>query len=122
MSEGLGLRPFPVVLAAPSGTGKTTIAHRLVAEFSHFVFSVSATTRTPRPEERPGRDYDFLPRAEFESQVDRGELVEWAEVHGISTAHHARRWRLRQTPVSTLFLTSMCRGRGRSEPGFLTLC
>ncbi len=82
MSEGLGLRPFPVVLAAPSGTGKTTIAHRLVAEFSHFVFSVSATTRTPRPEERPGRDYDFLPRAEFESQVDRGELVEWAEVHG----------------------------------------
>jgi guanylate kinase len=79
VSEG---RARPLVLAAPSGTGKTTIARRLVEDEGDFVFSVSATTRAPRPGERDGVDYDFLDRAAFEALVDRGELVEWAEVHG----------------------------------------
>ena len=72
----------PVVLAAPSGTGKTTIAHRLVEGTGEFVFSVSATTRPPRKGERNGMDYEFLGRAEFEGMVARDELSEWAEVHG----------------------------------------
>jgi guanylate kinase len=70
------------VLAAPSGAGKTTIARALVESETDFAFSVSATTRPPRPGERPGVDYDFLDRATFEERVERGELVEWAEVHG----------------------------------------
>ncbi|MDT8342582.1 MAG: guanylate kinase [Longimicrobiales bacterium] len=74
--------PRPVVLAAPSGTGKTTIAHRLVEEGDGFVFSVSATTRPPRPGEVDGRDYHFLSREAFEAMVARGEMAEWAEVHG----------------------------------------
>lgn len=74
-------RARPLVLAAPSGTGKTTIARRLVEDEADFVFSVSATTRPPRPGERDGVDYDFLDRAGFEEMVARGELVEWAEVH-----------------------------------------
>jgi guanylate kinase len=73
---------YPVVLAAPSGTGKTTVAHRLVEGSNDFVFSVSATTRPPREGERDGVDYHFVDRAGFESMVEAGELVEWAEVHG----------------------------------------
>lgn len=75
-------RARPVVLAAPSGTGKTTIARMLVEDEADFTFSVSATTRAPRGGERDGVDYDFLDREAFEAMVARGELVEWAEVHG----------------------------------------
>ena len=81
MSEGSKI-VRPVVLAAPSGTGKTTIAHRLVEGTGEFVFSVSATTRPPRKGERNGMDYQFLGRPTFESMVERGEFAEWAEVHG----------------------------------------
>jgi guanylate kinase len=72
----------PLVLAAPSGTGKTTIARRLVNGSGEFVFSVSATTRPPRAGERNGVDYDFVDRTTFEEMVSRGEMAEWAEVHG----------------------------------------
>lgn len=75
-------RPFPVVLAAPSGTGKTTLARALVERRTDVVFSVSVTTRPPRPTERPGRDYRFVTDEEFDRLVAAGELVEWAEVHG----------------------------------------
>jgi guanylate kinase len=71
-----------VVLAAPSGTGKTTIAQRLVEGTGEFVFSVSATTRLPRKGERNGMDYEFLGRPEFAGMIERNEFAEWAEVHG----------------------------------------
>ena len=72
----------PLVLAAPSGTGKTTLARRLVDGSEEYVFSVSATTRNPREGEKNGIDYHFVDRASFEAMVERGELAEWAEVHG----------------------------------------
>ncbi len=75
-------RARPIVLAAPSGTGKTTIAHRLVEGTGEFVFSVSATTRAPRKGERNGMDYEFMGRTEFETMAEGGEFAEWAEVHG----------------------------------------
>jgi len=75
-------RARPIVLAAPSGTGKTTIAHRLVEGTGEFVFSVSATTRQARKGERNGMDYEFMTRDAFEAMVKRGEFAEWAEVHG----------------------------------------
>jgi guanylate kinase len=75
-------RARPIVLAAPSGTGKTTIAHRLVEGTGEFVFSVSATTRQPRKGERNGMDYEFMTREGFQAMIERGELAEWAEVHG----------------------------------------
>lgn len=82
MITGLPHRPSPLVLAAPSGTGKTTIAHALVERFPHFVFSVSATTRTPRSGERDGVDYHFISREAFQGMIREDQLVEWAEVHG----------------------------------------
>jgi len=75
-------RACPVVLAAPSGTGKTTLAHRLVGDSPDYVFSISATTRRPRVGEIDGLDYHFVDRARFEEMVAAEELVEWAEVHG----------------------------------------
>jgi guanylate kinase len=71
-----------VVLAAPSGTGKTTIAHRLVGGSADFAFSVSATTRPRRPDERDGVDYHFVTRERFQAMERDGDLAEWAVVHG----------------------------------------
>jgi guanylate kinase len=75
-------RAAPVVLVAPSGTGKTTLAHRLVGESDHYMFSVSVTTRRPRDREVDGVDYHFVDRAAFEEMVGGGHFAEWAEVHG----------------------------------------
>jgi guanylate kinase len=73
---------FPVVLSAPSGAGKTTIARRLRERRADVVFSVSATTRPPRAGERDGVDYHFVDEGEFRRMIDAGELIEWAQVHG----------------------------------------
>lgn len=72
---------FPLVIAAPSGTGKTSLAHALVAAERDAVFSVSATTRKPRSGERDGVDYWFVSDGEFDRMIEDGELVEWATVH-----------------------------------------
>jgi len=72
----------PVVLAAPSGAGKTTMARALVEGGDEFTFSVSATTRPPRKGEVNGVDYWFLNEGEFREMVARREFAEWAEVHG----------------------------------------
>jgi len=79
---GLPAHTFPVIFAAPSGVGKTTIARELSARRNDVEFSISATTRPPRPTERDGTDYFFHTEAEFRSMIEAGELVEWAEVHG----------------------------------------
>lgn len=73
---------FPVVLSAPSGAGKTTIAKRLLATRSDLGYSVSCTTRAPRAGEVEGQDYHFLSREAFDARVACGEFAEWAEVHG----------------------------------------
>lgn len=79
---GLPSRTFPVILSAPSGGGKTTIARMLGARRGDIAFSVSATTRAPRHYEAEGRDYWFVAEDEFLRMVVEGELVEWARVHG----------------------------------------
>ncbi len=81
MTEGPSTA-WPVVLSAPSGVGKTTIARALVEKEDDFAFSVSATTREPRRGEIHGVDYWFLSEAEFRAKVDQGEFAEWAPVHG----------------------------------------
>jgi guanylate kinase len=78
----VGSRPFPVVIAAPSGAGKTSLARALVERNPKLVFSVSATTRPPRGAERGGKDYRFVSDAEFDRMIEAGELLEWAVVHG----------------------------------------
>ena len=75
-------RAAPIVLSAPSGTGKTTLAHRLIEESDDCVFSVSITTRTPRNGEQHGLDYLFLDEHSFDKMIETGELAEWASVQG----------------------------------------
>lgn len=71
-----------IVVAGPSGAGKTTVASRLVDQDKRFSFSISATTRSPRGNEVDGVDYLFLSQDEFATMVSNGDFVEWAEVHG----------------------------------------
>jgi len=77
------VKPVVVVLAAPSGGGKTTIAHALEAQWpEQYGFSVSATTRSPRPGEREGEDYFFLSKDEFRRRQKAGDFLESAEYAG----------------------------------------
>lgn len=76
------MSPFPVILSAPSGGGKTTIARALLARRADLGYSVSCTTRTPRPGEVHARDYIFMTRSEFLAERERGAFAESAEVHG----------------------------------------
>lgn len=70
------------IVTAPSGAGKTTLVHAVLEREPGLALSVSYTTRPPRPGEIDGRDYRFIDREEFLRLRDRGELLEWAEVHG----------------------------------------
>ena len=76
------MRPFLLVLSAPSGCGKTTIARRLLEQRPGLAYSVSATTRPARPGERDGQSYHFLTPQEFERRVRAGDFLEWAEYAG----------------------------------------
>jgi guanylate kinase len=71
-----------LVLSAPSGAGKTTLARRFVAAHGDARFSISATTRRPRGAERDGVDYHFVGPQRFAELVAQGAFAEWAEVHG----------------------------------------
>ncbi len=71
-----------IVVSAPSGSGKTTIAKKILEKFPFIKFSVSATTRPKRNGEVDGRDYFFLTREEFERKIQNGELLEWEEIYG----------------------------------------
>ena len=70
------------IVSAPSGAGKTTLVSRLMAADQHVVHSVSYTTRPPRPGEQDGREYHFVSVQSFLERRERGEFIEWAEVHG----------------------------------------
>jgi guanylate kinase len=78
------MTPLLLILSAPSGTGKTTLARRLVAAHEGASFSVSYTTRPPRAGETDGVDYHFVSQQRFDEMVANGDFVESAHVHG----HH----------------------------------
>lgn len=70
------------IISAPSGAGKSTIVRMALARDSRLRFSVSCTTRSPRPGETNGVDYHFLPRGDFEAGIREGRFLEWAIVFG----------------------------------------
>ena len=69
------------VVSAPSGAGKTTLCREMRQRLHDLAYSVSVTTRAPRPGEIDGTDFRFVSEAEFRAMLDRGELAEWATVH-----------------------------------------
>jgi guanylate kinase len=82
MAQGSIRRGLLLILSSPSGAGKSTLARRLMEWDPTLRFSVSATTRAPRPGEVDGREYYFRTRSAFEAMVAAGEMLEHAEVFG----------------------------------------
>ena len=70
------------VISAPSGTGKTTLVRLLLSRFPTLSFSISYTTRLPRPGEVNGQHYFFVSEREFKKSIAKGEMLEWAKVYG----------------------------------------
>jgi len=75
-------KAFIFIISAPSGAGKTTLCKAALAAFADMRYSVSFTTRPPRPGEENGRDYVFVTAPEFEAGIRSGRWAEWARVHG----------------------------------------
>lgn len=82
MAAGPLTRGRLIVISAPSGAGKTSIARAILERTPHTRFSVSATTRPKRETEREGVDYFFLAKEEFLRRVEAGEFAEWEEIYG----------------------------------------
>lgn len=74
--------PLPLIISSPSGAGKTTLTRQLRQRVNGLTFSVSHTTRQPRPSEVNGREYHFVSTAEFDRLVRNDGFLEWARVHG----------------------------------------
>ncbi len=75
-------KAFIFIISAPSGAGKTTLRKAALAAFADMRYTVSFTTRAPRPGEESGRDYVFVTAPEFEAGIRDGRWAEWAQVHG----------------------------------------
>lgn len=71
-----------IVVSAPSGTGKTSVLREVLKMCPNLLFSVSYTTRPPRPGEKDGKDYYFITEEAFKEKLDRGEFAEWEENYG----------------------------------------
>jgi guanylate kinase len=71
-----------IVVSAPSGAGKTTIAQAILRKYTTTQFSVSATTRSKRENETHGKDYFFITKEEFERKIQQGDFVEWEIIYG----------------------------------------
>jgi guanylate kinase len=80
--NAIARRGLMLVLSSPSGAGKTTLSRMLLDAEPGVALSISVTTRTQRPGEIDGRDYQFIDSARFEAMVEKGELLEWAQVFG----------------------------------------
>jgi guanylate kinase len=71
-----------LIISAPSGTGKTTLVKEVMQRLPGLRFSVSYTTRLPRPDEKDGEDYHFVSHSTFQKMIEKNEFLEWAEVLG----------------------------------------
>ena len=74
--------PLLIIIAAPSGGGKSTVLKRVFADVPDLLFSISHTTRAPRKGEENGREYFFVAEPEMRDLIAQGAFLEWAEVHG----------------------------------------
>ncbi|MGA2327248.1 MAG: guanylate kinase [Bryobacteraceae bacterium] len=101
------------VVSAPSGSGKSTLVRRLLMQDEGLLFSVSYTTRAPRGKERPGQDYRYVSRAEFEAAIARDEFLECAEVFGNYYGTHRSELERAQAEGKDLLLDIDVQGAGQ---------
>ncbi|HEY5369338.1 MAG TPA: guanylate kinase [Hanamia sp.] len=93
-----------ILITAPSGSGKTSIVKHLMKRFSSLAFSVSATTRKPRKNEKEGKDYYFISEEDFKQKIHDKEFLEWEMVYegkyyGTLKSDISRIWKEKQVPV-----------------------
>src|ERR1017187_9922098 len=93
-----------ILITAPSGSGKTSIVKYLMTKFLQLAFSVSATTRPPRDNEKFGKDYYFISEAEFRQKIHHKEFLEWEMVYegkyyGTLKSEIERLWALQKVPL-----------------------
>jgi guanylate kinase len=81
LSDAVDREPFCLILSAPSGAGKTTLARCVIDRLGGIECTISCTTRRPRSDERDGVDYFFVDDEEFDRHIDGGDFLEWAAVH-----------------------------------------
>jgi len=93
-----------IVISGPSGCGKSTLIHQLLAEFPELNFSVSHTTRPPRPGEVQGKDYYFVSASRFARMLQEDRFAEWAEVHGHRYGTSLKEVRAKSSKGRTLVL------------------
>ena len=93
-----------ILITAPSGSGKTSIVKHLMKKFPSLAFSVSATTRKPRDDEKDGRDYYFISENDFKEKIHNKEFLEWEMVYegkyyGTLKSDISRIWKENKVPV-----------------------
>ncbi len=96
-----------IILSAPSGSGKTTLVRKMMGKGLPLAFSISATSRLPRPNEEEAKDYYFLSLVEFDEKISKQEFIEWEEVYkgvkyGTLKSELDRIFNLNQVPVFDL--------------------
>ncbi|MCX7831095.1 MAG: guanylate kinase, partial [Acidobacteria bacterium] len=84
--------PLLVVISGPTGSGKTTIARKLVETSKKSLFSISHTTREKRPDEKDGIDYHFVSKDKFKQMIENKEFLEYARVHNNFYGTHKNEW------------------------------
>ena len=93
-----------IIVTAPSGAGKSSLVHHALTNLGQLCYSISYTTRPPRGSEQDGADYHFIPLTEFRAMIERGEFLEYAEVHGnYYGTHKATTERLLESGCDVIF-------------------
>ena len=115
-----------VIITAPSGAGKTSITRHLLEVFPQLAFSVSATTRSPRHDEQNGKDYYFIPEAEFQQKIRQEEFIEWEMVYegkyyGTLKSELTRIWGMNQIPVLDIDVKGAIHVQGEYPNNIMTL-
>lgn len=115
-----------MIITAPSGAGKTSITRYLLEIFPELAFSVSATTRLPRKNEKNGRDYYFMPEEEFQQKIRQEEFIEWEMVYegkyyGTLKSELSRIWGMNQVPVLDIDVKGAIHVQGEYPNNILTL-
>ncbi|MFM2395087.1 MAG: hypothetical protein RLZZ546_3070 [Bacteroidota bacterium] len=123
---GLGKKKKMIVFTAPSGAGKTTLVKHMLSSYGFLDFSISATTRSKRPNEIEGKDYYYLSVEEFKNKIDQNLFVEWEEVYenqlyGTLISEVERIWQDDKAIIFDIDVKGACNIKSQFQENCLTI-